>query len=150
MTAWTDFVKSYASKNGISYGCALSDKSISEAYRLKNPKKLTKAKAKKVSEEQATASSALIGLATKAKKLKIQDPQNLLYERLYSKASTEKDIKNRIENIQKDIDYVTSLKAGLPKSFFRARYTDDRKASQKDINILKKRLDELEMIKKIK
>ena len=33
MTRWTDFVKDYASENKISYGCALSKKECSEAYR---------------------------------------------------------------------------------------------------------------------
>ena len=42
MTQWTDFVKEYAGKNNISYGCALSDKKVSEAYREKYPKKETK------------------------------------------------------------------------------------------------------------
>jgi hypothetical protein len=33
MTRWTDFVKDYASDHKISYGCALSKKECSEAYR---------------------------------------------------------------------------------------------------------------------
>jgi len=38
MTIWTDFVKAFATKNKVSYGCALSDKQASEEYRAKYPK----------------------------------------------------------------------------------------------------------------
>jgi hypothetical protein len=33
MTRWTDFVKDYATENKLSYGCALSKKACSVAYR---------------------------------------------------------------------------------------------------------------------
>ena len=40
MTDWTDFVKAFAAKNGISYGCALSDPKCSAEYgATKAPKK---------------------------------------------------------------------------------------------------------------
>ena len=39
MTAWTDFVKAFAAKKGISYGCALSDPAVSAGYAAtKSPK----------------------------------------------------------------------------------------------------------------
>jgi hypothetical protein len=43
MTAWTDFVKAFAAKKGISYGCALSDPAVSAGYAATKPP----AKAKK-------------------------------------------------------------------------------------------------------
>mgnify|MGYP003137953608 CR=1 FL=1 len=39
MTRWTDFVKEYAQKNNISYGCALSDPEMKKQYYEKFPKK---------------------------------------------------------------------------------------------------------------
>lgn len=39
MTIWTDFVKEYAKKNNMSYGCALSDKTMKEEYYKKYPRK---------------------------------------------------------------------------------------------------------------
>ena len=43
MTNWTDFVKSFAKKKNLSYGCALSDPDCSAGYRAKygNPKKVS-------------------------------------------------------------------------------------------------------------
>jgi DNA-binding Xre family transcriptional regulator len=50
MTAWTDFVKEWAKKKGLSYGCALSKPECSAEYRKKNPTK----KQEKEKEKEAT------------------------------------------------------------------------------------------------
>jgi len=39
MTNWTDFIKEWASKHNISYGCAMSKPEMKEAYYKKYPKK---------------------------------------------------------------------------------------------------------------
>ena len=41
MTIWTDFIKEWASKNNLSYGCAMSDPALRVAYYKKYPKRLT-------------------------------------------------------------------------------------------------------------
>ena len=48
MSKWTDFVKDFARRNNMTYGCALSDPACSKEYKEHNPK-LTK-KEKKESE----------------------------------------------------------------------------------------------------
>lgn len=41
MTKWTEFVRAFAKRNGLSYACALSTPACSQAYKQsKNPKKL--------------------------------------------------------------------------------------------------------------
>ena len=35
MTVWTDHVKSFAKKNGLSYGCALNNPECSASYKSK-------------------------------------------------------------------------------------------------------------------
>lgn len=41
MTKWTEFVRAFAKKNGLSYACAMSTPACSQAYKQsKNPKKL--------------------------------------------------------------------------------------------------------------
>lgn len=43
MTAWTDFIKAFAAKKGISYGCALSDPAASAGYKATKPPAKAKA-----------------------------------------------------------------------------------------------------------
>ena len=39
MSRWTDWIKDYAKKNNMSYGCAMTDKKMRELYYKKFPKK---------------------------------------------------------------------------------------------------------------
>ena len=41
MTRWTDFVKAFAKRHNLSYGCSLSDKRCSEEYKQYKIPKLT-------------------------------------------------------------------------------------------------------------
>jgi hypothetical protein len=51
---WTDFVKEYAKKHNMSYGCALSDKKMKEEYhKKKGTKTTTKPKKKEKTEEES-------------------------------------------------------------------------------------------------
>jgi len=43
MTSWTDFIKAFAAKKGISYGCALSDPEASAGYKATKPPAKAKA-----------------------------------------------------------------------------------------------------------
>jgi len=63
---WVEYIKEWAAKHKISYGCALSDKDMQAAYHLKYPKPVkvprvskaqAKTKAKKEAEAQATIKS---------------------------------------------------------------------------------------------
>jgi hypothetical protein len=68
---WVEYIKEWAAKHKISYGCALSDKDMQAAYHLKYPKPVkvarvskaqAKTKAKKEAEAQATIKSFTDGL----------------------------------------------------------------------------------------
>ena len=58
MTSWTDFVKAFAAKKGISYGCALSDPAVSAGYAATKPPKAPK-KAKAPTKTKAPTKKAL-------------------------------------------------------------------------------------------
>jgi hypothetical protein len=47
MTNWTDFIKEWAAKHNLSYGCAMSDPALRTAYYKKFPKKESKKSLKK-------------------------------------------------------------------------------------------------------
>jgi hypothetical protein len=42
-SAWVDYVKQFAAKKGISYGCALSDPEVKAGYAASKPAKMPKA-----------------------------------------------------------------------------------------------------------
>jgi hypothetical protein len=41
-SAWVDYVKQFAAKKGISYGCALSDPEVKAGYAASKPAKVAK------------------------------------------------------------------------------------------------------------
>jgi len=49
MTAWTEHIKDFAKRKGLTYGCALSDPECSKEYKAKRPPKLNKKEKKEVS-----------------------------------------------------------------------------------------------------
>lgn len=51
MSVWTDFVKDFARRNSVSYGCALSMPECSIEYRKKHPKPVPKKKQKELFKE---------------------------------------------------------------------------------------------------
>lgn len=79
MTKWTDFVKEYAKKKGISYGCALSQASAD--YQASKPKKPTKGT---IQVKRNVAQRELEGISSKAKKQaylkRVGVPEDLIQE----------------------------------------------------------------------
>ena len=53
MTAWTEHIKDFAKRKGITYGCALSDADCKAEYHAKRPPKLNKKEKKEVSGMEA-------------------------------------------------------------------------------------------------
>jgi hypothetical protein len=53
MTAWTEHIKDFAKRKGMTYGCALSDPECSKEYKDKRPPKLNKKEKKEVSGMEA-------------------------------------------------------------------------------------------------
>ena len=58
MTQWTEFIKDFAKKNNVSYGCAMTDPKLREEYYKKYPKK-TKEDVKKEDAKKASGTRAL-------------------------------------------------------------------------------------------
>lgn len=65
MTKWTEFIKEYAKKNNISYGCAMSDPKMKEAYYKKHPKLSSEDKKKKKKEDEEKSLLRTLRLSTK-------------------------------------------------------------------------------------
>jgi len=65
MTKWTEHVKEYAKKNNISYGCAMSDPKMKEAYYKKHPKLSNEDKKQKKKEDDEKALLRTLRLSTK-------------------------------------------------------------------------------------
>mgnify|MGYP003121569642 CR=1 FL=1 len=80
MTRWTDFVKEYAKKNNITYGCALTNPEMKEQYYKKFPKKSKEEdkKQKKAEEEERQKKMVrLVSINFKKKYIKSGDKMDL-------------------------------------------------------------------------
>jgi hypothetical protein len=96
---WTDWVKEFASKNNLSYGCALSTPACKEEYRAKygSRKKLTKTQEKELmgmedKPQHAPVKKAKKSRAKKAKKIVLDEEtaQEVERERMMSEEETGK------------------------------------------------------------
>jgi len=67
MTAWTDFVRDFAKRNNLTYGCALSDPNCSAEYKAKKPTKGAKTKKEKKENESMGAEDTLAEQKAKRK-----------------------------------------------------------------------------------
>lgn len=70
MTRWTDFIRQWASDHNITYGCALSQPEMKDAYWEKYPKKMTKKEQAKIDTQQIARNDSqqkLMEIASKAK-----------------------------------------------------------------------------------
>ena len=67
MTAWTDFVRDFAKRNNLTYGCALSDPNCSAEYKAKKPTKGAKTKKEKNENESMGAEDTLAEQKAKRK-----------------------------------------------------------------------------------
>jgi hypothetical protein len=70
-TAWTDHIRDFAKRKGLSYGCALSDPECSTEYHAKRPPKLNKKEQKEAENMGAEDVNVVKKKGKKAKKKKL-------------------------------------------------------------------------------
>jgi len=152
MTAWTDFVKDFAKKKSITYGCALSDPDCSKEYKSKygdkKPLGMKKEKGLMGAEDRPAPEkkTAIADIYTKgqviqgdnpiarieppsggakktpAKKKEKPTEENPWLKDLYTPETTKSEIEGGIGNYKKMIDRIDNIQENVSKSFFSARY----------------------------
>ncbi|NBW13105.1 MAG: hypothetical protein EBR82_34300 [Caulobacteraceae bacterium] len=100
MTIWNDFVKAYAAKNGITYGCAISKPELKEAYRKAHPKKTKKGPKKTISVQHENLEEAMPTEKTITKE--ITGPKNITISSKKTILSTIKELENRFDKSTDD------------------------------------------------
>lgn len=122
MTAWTEHIKDFAKRKGITYGCALSDADCKAEYHAKRPPKLNKKEKKEVSGMEAedinVAKKDNIQMVISEKKMRGR-PKKYETDEERKKAKTTKTIESnkrkRAEKTGKGINvgYTTENQNGL-------------------------------------
>ena len=93
MTRWTEFIKDFAKKNNMSYGCAMSDPKLRKEYYEKYPKQEKEKSIKKTPEEKQK-------IKEEKKRKKMEDDEKSMQRslKLSVKNFRDKYVKPHLEN----------------------------------------------------
>ena len=138
MTAWIEHIKDFAKRNGITYGCALSNPDCSAEYHAKRPPKLNKKEKKELGGMKAQD----INVAKKYNLDKIREEVSFLpprstkqieemrqFREIMSKPDGVAKLKQAFANANKKVD--------KPKKLKKPKKTKEQEKQEKQENIKK-------------
>jgi hypothetical protein len=128
---WTDFVKDFARRNDLTYGCAMSKPECKAEYKKKYPKPLTKKQQKfREAIERGDMEDADVNVAKKKPKKEVKEAFKMSAEDISSKKVNKEWNKQGQENIRMSLEDINVAEPPKKKAGRKQKYATEAERKQ--------------------